>query len=70
MVIPAHVEAYEQCAATLGKVKVCVRILDTMDLAQSRFFDQIVARNPSQRVFLKGWKRARINNVPRKDCVS
>lgn len=70
MVIPAHVEAYEQCATNLGKVKVCVRMLDTMDGAQSRFFDQIVARNPSQRVFLKGWKRMRVGNVPRKACAS
>lgn len=61
-------KAYEDCAAVVGKVNLCVRILDRMDGAQSAFFYSIVANNPSQRVFLKGWLRMRVGNVDRRKC--
>lgn len=64
----AHVKAYDDCARNLGRVKVCVRVLDAMDGGQKAFFDKIVARNPSQKKFYKGWTRNRIGNVPRSKC--
>lgn len=63
-----HVKAYTNCADALGRVKVCVRMLDAMDAGQRKFFDRIIANNPSQRRFYKGWTRARLNNVDRKKC--
>lgn len=60
--------AYQACAENVGKARLCVRILDRMDGAQEAFFRSIVANNPSQRVFLKGWLRMRIDNVDRAKC--
>lgn len=61
--------AYADCAAAVGKVSLCLRMLDRMDAKQEAFFRSIVANNPSQRVFLKGWLRHRVGNVPRAKCT-
>ena len=34
-----------------------------------KFFEGIVARDASQRVFLRGWINKRIGNVPRAKCI-
>lgn len=65
---PVHVEAYSECARNLGAAKVCVRVLDAMDAGQRQLFDRIVARDPSQRRFYKGWTTQRIGNVDRRKC--
>jgi hypothetical protein len=62
-------DAYDRCADTLGRRKICVAMLDRLDLKQEAFFRSIVANNSSQRVFLKGWLRMRIGNVDRKKCT-
>jgi lysozyme family protein len=64
------VAAYSACQQRLGKVTACVRILDRMDAAQLAYFNAIVARNPSQRVFYRGWTTRRIGNVDRAKCGS
>lgn len=63
------VAAYQQYQARAGRTLACRMTLDRMDAAQSAFFDAIVRSNPSQRVFLRGWKAHRIGNVDRRKCV-
>lgn len=62
------VAAYERCQRLRGKVSACLTILNALDAKQEAFFRAIVARNPSQRAFLKGWLRMRIGNVDRAKC--
>lgn len=66
---PKTIAAYERCQRQQGEVNLCLKVLEAMDAAQRKFFDQIVARDPSQRVFYKGWTTRRIGNVPRAKCI-
>lgn len=65
---PKTIQAYKDCQWRLGKVPTCIAVLDAMDGGQKRFFDAIVRRNPSQRVFYNGWVAHRIGNVARTEC--
>lgn len=65
---PGTIGAYRACQTKLGKVAACRVVLNGMDAKQADFFRAIVANNPSQRVFLKGWLAHRINNVDRSKC--
>lgn len=65
---PATVKAYTTCAKAQGAVNLCVKMLNSLDATQEKRYRSIVARNPSQNRFLKGWLRHRINNVDRKMC--
>jgi lysozyme family protein len=60
--------AFRSCQAKVGAVSFCLTMLDRLDGMQSAFYDGLVRANPSQRVFLKGWKAHRIGNVDRKKC--
>lgn len=65
---PRTIQAYQECRERIGRVTLCRAMLDRLDGAQRAFFDAIVLRNPSQRVFYRGWVGRRINNVDRKEC--
>ena len=67
---PATIGAFAGCQATQKPVSLCIRMLDRMDNAQWAFFNAIVAYNPSQHRFLKGWRNHRVGNVNRKKCGS
>lgn len=66
---PATVGAYQACQKAQGDVNLCLKMLETLDATQKRFFDKIVANNPSQRVFYRGWVNRRVGNVPRGQCA-
>ena len=66
---PRTIAAYETCQRQQGAVNLCLKTLETLDGTQKRFFDQIVARDPSQRVFYRGWTSKRIGNVKRGKCA-
>lgn len=66
---PATIRAYQACQQTQGDVNLCLKMLETLDATQKRFFDRIVANNPSQRVFYRGWVNRRVGNVPRGQCA-
>lgn len=66
---PRTIAAYETCQQAQGPSNLCLKMLETMDGTQKRFFDRIVARNPSQKVFYRGWTTRRIGNVPRAKCA-
>lgn len=65
---PGTIAAYQMCQAKLGVTPACVVMLNGMDAKQADFFRAIVANNSSQRVFLNGWLKRRINNVDRAKC--
>lgn len=65
---PATVGAYAGCRVTKDPLYLCVAVLNRMDKAQEAYFDAIIAYRPSQKRFERGWKRARLNNVPRAKC--
>ena len=65
---PKTIAAYRSLQQQRGKVPACRVMLDALDGAQRRRYEQIAAANPSQRRFLKGWLARRINNVDRKTC--
>lgn len=65
---PATLKAYQNCQQRLGDRKLCVMMLNSLDGAQERRYRAIVARNPSQKKFLRGWLRYRIGNVDRSKC--
>lgn len=65
---PRTVAAYQNCQNEHGRFRACVMILDRLDDAQLAYFDRIVMRNPSQRVFYRGWTTRRIGNVDRRKC--
>jgi hypothetical protein len=52
----------------MGKVSLCIAMLDVMDEGQMRLFRKIVTRDPSQWKFYKGWTTKRVGNVSRKQC--
>lgn len=60
--------AFTSCQAKIGHVTFCRTMLDRLDGMQSAFYEGLVRANPSQRVFLKGWKTHRIGNVDRARC--
>lgn len=62
------VGAYQACQASMGRVALCTRMLDRLDAKQEAFFRAIVARRPSQKVFLRGWLNQRVGNVDRRKC--
>lgn len=66
---PATISAYSACQERLGKAPFCVTMLNALDGSQERFYRKLATR-PGQAKFLKGWLRARIGNVPRKDCYA
>lgn len=66
---PKTIAAYRTCQDQQGDVNLCLKMLETMDRAQLKFFEAIVARDPSQRVFLRGWVNKRVGNVPRAKCI-
>lgn len=65
---PATLAAYQDCQRIQGARPLCVSMLGALDGAQERRYRAIVARNPSQQKFLRGWLRARIGNVDRSKC--
>ncbi|MCB1454398.1 MAG: hypothetical protein KDJ43_12200, partial [Rhizobiaceae bacterium] len=65
---PQTLGAYADCQQTIGKVTLCLRMLDRLDGKQEAFFRAIVARRPSQKVFLRGWLNQRVGNVDRAKC--
>jgi len=58
------------CQVKLGKKDFCIKMLDSLDAQQKARYYAIVAANPSQKVFIKGWLAHRIGNVDRKRCVN
>lgn len=60
--------AYRWLQTAHGAVQACVLMLDRLDAKQQVEYLRIVQRDPSQKKFLKGWLRARIGNVDRKNC--
>lgn len=66
---PQTIRAYETCQREQGAVNLCLKTLETLDGTQRRFFDRIVARDPSQRVFYRGWINNRVGNVKRGKCA-
>lgn len=65
---PKTIAAYESCAAQKGSVTLCKMMLDSLDRSQEVRYRRIVANNPSQSKFLRGWLRHRIGNVNRNSC--
>jgi lysozyme family protein len=65
---PGTQTRFVQCQTNIGKVKFCKSMLEKLDSKQLARYDYIVSRNKSQKVFYKGWKNHRINNVNRKRC--
>lgn len=61
---------FAQCQTTIGKVSFCKTMLDKLDSKQKARYDYIVKRNPTQKVFYKGWINHRIGNVDRKRCAA
>lgn len=62
------IAAFKGCQLNAGEAATCRAILNSMDAQQLGYFNGIVRRDPSQRVFYRGWTRKRINNVPRSQC--
>lgn len=65
---PQTINAYANCQREVGPVKLCVTMLNALDGAQKRRYDGIVARDPSQKRFYRGWINHRIGNVKRSEC--
>lgn len=63
------IAAYQDCQSRQGGVNLCLKMLDTMDGTQKRFFDRLVVRSPSQKVFYRGWIANRVGNVKRGKCA-
>ena len=62
------ISAFTTCQAKMGAVSFCKSMLKALDGHQLARYDGIVRRNPSQRVFYKGWVTYRIGNVDPKKC--
>lgn len=56
------------CQNKIGYKNFCVSMLDRLDSKQKAKYDGIVAANPSQKIFYRGWINNRIGNVDRKKC--
>ena len=67
---PGTQAQFVQCQTNIGKAAFCLAMLDKLDGKQRARYDWIVRKNPSQKVFYKGWINKRIGNVDRKKCVA
>ena len=67
---PGTQKAFVACQAQVGKVAFCKATITYLDAKQKDRYNWIVANNPSQKVFLRGWLRLRIGNVDIKQCES
>jgi len=65
---PKTIAAYESCATQKGSVALCKMMLDSLDRSQEARYRRIVANNPSQAKFLRGWLRLRVGNVNPQSC--
>lgn len=60
---------YLTCQQAMGPNLLCRAMLTRLDALQEARYRLIAQRNPSQKVFLRGWLAHRINNVPREACA-
>jgi lysozyme family protein len=65
---PATTAAWAQCREQLGR-PACILMLKSLDDQQRAEYDRLVRRNPSLRVFYRGWINHRIGNVKPEACV-
>lgn len=62
--------AFVACQQKIGKVAFCKATIAFLDARQKDRYNLIVTRNPSQKIFYRGWMNNRIGNVPVKKCES
>lgn len=59
--------AWRDCRYNVGR-DACLAVLERLDAQQEAEYDRLVSRNPSLRVFRRGWQNHRIGNVDRNRC--
>lgn len=64
----ADVKAYMEFQTRFGLVQSCKLMLGSLDKMQLDRYKAIVARNPKNKVFYRGWVNHRIGNVNPKEC--